>query len=378
MMYRRDFVKTLLFLSGATFYNYVSYGGGAKSEEQPALRVVIDELGIEFGCQIIIRMIGNYEYDSLAQSNFNKVVIDGELHWTRSRPEKEIFFLEPAKRIIDFARSNKMKIEAHHLIWGHQLPRWLLAEDKNKREELAETHIRHVMSSLRGHVDDWVVVNEIYGNYWNKGNYWVDGLSDYGEKFISKCFYAARESDINARLFWSDGVGAELAGEEKADFIFSQIKKFVKNGVPIDGIGFHLHLMMVGQLGDISRMTNKASRVKLIGQFKKNIERYRNLGLAVSVTEFDVSTLKIPGPDAVKREIQAEIYSEFLKESISAGVNSFSIFGVGDKFSWYRAIGKDNANALLFDYDQKPKPAYHEVYKVLYDLLMVQRMSSPV
>ena len=58
-------------------------------------------------------------------------------------------------------------------------------------------------------------------------------------------------------------------------------------------------------------------------------------------------------------QIQATAYSLIVETALGSGINNTTIFGVWDEHSWFKLLyGIKDADALLFDTDQKPKPDY--------------------
>jgi len=99
--------------------------------------------------------------------------------------------------------------------------------------------------------------------------------------------------------------------------------------------------------------------------FAAALAPYRELGLRVIVTEFDVDMTGFPGSKADEQQVQATFYRDALQTALDAGVRDFYVFGLTDNTSWWLQVGRPKADALMFDADYRPKPAYFAVRDVL-------------
>ena len=91
-----------------------------------------------------------------------------------------------------------------------------------------------------------------------------------------------------------------------------------------------------------------------------NFRRFAALGLEISVTEADVRYV-LPG-DNYKVQAQAQGYHSLLQPCLLvAACHSFTIWGVSDLNSWIPGVFPDQGEALLWNEDYQPKPAYTAV-----------------
>lgn len=102
---------------------------------------------------------------------------------------------------------------------------------------------------------------------------WYPKLPDY----IAKAFKYAREADPDTLLFYND-YNLEWGGKW-LQFTINFIKKLLREGVPIDGVGFQYHV------GVDSSLTREGLAEK--------IRTFGDMGLQVHITEIDVELCKV-------------------------------------------------------------------------------------
>ena len=125
--------------------------------------------------------------------------------------------------------------------------------------------------------------------------------------------------------------------------MFRLLRDLRRQHVPVDGVGLQMHLS-----------TNDAPTLR---QVRRNMMRFESLGLEVDITEMDVR-LRLPANGAELAQ-QARIYQEMLDACLAApNCKSFALWGFTDKYSWIPGNFPGWGDALIFDADFQPKPAY--------------------
>src|SRR5258705_8350894 len=225
------------------------------------------------------------------------------MKWETIHPAPETFDFRRGDRLVTFAISHQMKVRGHTLTWHQQNPSWLV-DGRHTPDELArilEQHIKAVVGHYRGKVFAWDVVNEAFDEGRNAGKLrstlWYDrpriGRAGKGSSYIEDCFRWAHAADPDALLFYND-VEAE-AMNLKSDAIYAMVKDFRRRGVPIDGVGFQMHL---------------ANLHPDVTSIAANIGRFTALGVQVHITEMDVA-LAVSGdgnPSPADLQLQADVY----------------------------------------------------------------------
>ena len=145
---------------------------------------------------------------------------------------------------------------------------------------------------------------------------------------------------------FTNEAGAEVVNPE-SDKIYAMVRHFRQRGVPIDGVGFQMHIEKLR--ADVASIS-------------ANIKRFTALGVEVRITEMDVA---LPvGPNGNPRfedlQLQADIYREVATARLShPGCTAIQTWGFTDKYSWIGSHSKHTQGAaLLFDRDYRAKPAY--------------------
>lgn len=345
------------------------------------LRTYADLLGIEIGGSTAIDYMQDWhpehtKFRPIMAENFNLFGSAWDTTWTNPysplRPRNHQFHFDQVDKLVAFAKKYNMRIQALHLVWGNKqdIPEWLRTGNFSRNEllEILEEHISTVVGRYRGLIHEWSVVNELFGLWWEPGNrFWYDRLGP-DLNWVSNCFKWARQADPNAKLFLNDfGIefkGYKMYSEDRDRQIFALLRKMKSDGVPVDGVGFQMHLYGVDFLTDDDLL-------RKMDALRENIEKYQSLGLEVLFTEIDVRLCGVPGSMEQKYGLQARIYQKLFETGLDAGVRSFCIFNVVDKLSWLVTPENNSpwncpdADPVIFDREYNPKPAYTAILDVL-------------
>src|ERR1022692_4178173 len=321
---------------------------------EPSLREAARTSGLLIGTAVRPAQLSEAAYASTLAREFNMVEPEDALKWEVVHPEPERFDFSQADQIMDFAGRHDMKVRGHTLVWHRQNPKWL-AEGKYTSGELAEIlekHIKTVVGHYRGKIFAWDVVNEAFDELHPgtlRSTIWHDqpriGLAAIGASYIERCFRWAHEVDPQALLFYNEAE-AEMVNP-KSDAIYAMVRDFRERGVPIDGVGFQMHI------------ANLHANVETIAA---NIQRFTALGVQVHITEMDVA-LPVDAEGNARAEdlqLQADIYRQIATACVShPGCTAIQTWGFTDKYSWIGSHSKKTQGAaLLFDRNYQAKPAY--------------------
>lgn len=307
--------------------------------------------------------------------------------------------------MVNWCEKNGLKVWGHTLGWHSQTPNWFFQEvpgqavqpatpptpppanatpDTGRRRnrpafsgfgqanigptatkevilERLKNHIMTVVGRYKGRIYGWDVFNESIEDGGNGSTENLRTWSWYkyvGPEVLPLAFKWAHEADPKAKLYYNDyniEQGAVKDSGKHASSI-KLLKRLLKEGAPITGVGIQGHWHLDTNLADV----------------EKAIEDYAALGLKVSITELDVTATgdnsgafgvrqgdkKIPAENYIK---QAEVYKKLFEifSRHSKDIERVTFWGLNDTRSWRR--GQD---ALLFDKDYNPKPAYNAVIEV--------------
>jgi endo-1,4-beta-xylanase len=232
---------------------------------------------------------------------------------------------------------------------------------------ILEDHIKTVVGHYRGKIFAWDVVNEAYDEISPgalRSTIWRDqpGIdhapdnlpppSSYPAYYMELCFRWAHEADPQALLFYNEAE-AEIINP-KSDAIFAMVRDFRQRGVPIDGVGFQMHI---------------ASLSTDVASISTNIKRFTALGVQVHITEMDVALPVNANGEARAEDLerQAEIYRDIAAACLAhPGCSAIQTWGFTDKYSWIGSHSKHKKGAaLLFDRNYRPTPAYEALREAL-------------
>ena len=209
------------------------------------------------------------------------------------------------------------------------------------------------MKHYAGQVFAWDVVNEALNEKGDaKDSIWYNrpgiGVSGNGTAYVEQAFRWAHEAEPHALLFYNEAEGEGM--NRKSDAIYAMVKDFRRRGVPIDGVGFQLH---------ISQLDYDTESLAA------NIARLTALGLQVHITELDVSLPLTPHGDATEEDLrrQAGVYRDVVHACLqSPGCTAIQTWGFTDKYSWIGSHLKGARGAALpFDRVYRRKPAYRAI-----------------
>ena len=303
---------------------------------------------------------------ALVKEQFNQISPENDLKWSliQPRPGADGYDFGPADAYVNFGLSNHLYIVGHTLVWHQQTPGWVFAGANSAaratRDELLQRmhdHIATVVGRYKGKVKVWDVVNEAVadnGTNLLRNSPWLQII---GPDFIDKAFEFAHEADPDAILRYND-YGLESSG--KRHKLIALIQSLRKRGVPVMAIGTQTHVSV------------SAPSFKVEDETLTDLEK---LGLPIHITELDVNGARngqndngadvannssatqggmIDGANRRLANEYAALFRAFVKHHKSVKVVTF--WGVNDAISW-RADGRP----LLFDADDKPKPAFDAV-----------------
>jgi GH35 family endo-1,4-beta-xylanase len=201
----------------------------------------------------------------------NYGVCGNQFKWSGIESNKGALNYAPFENTLSWFNKVGWDMRAHTLLWGgnnnedyHCVPKWVMDLQSNPKAMYDTCRMRVIreVTRYKGKVKEYDVLNEpIHANYLQKL---------VGDSLNWNCFKWARQADPNARLFVNDYNIIEW-GDQTNTFV-EFVKKILKNGAPVDGIGAQCHI---------------GSSVDLIN-FKSRFDQLAQFGLPIKVTEFDM------------------------------------------------------------------------------------------
>ena len=287
-------------------------------------------------------------YDRIVRGEFDIVTPENSNKWENMHPEPDTYLFSSMDNLVSFAETNGMALHGHPLIWHQLNPEWIEMLPANQVEAAMNDHIDTVMSRYAGKIQAWDVVNEGLEDTVNGGGFretlWFDAL---GESYIDKAFIRARAADPAAELIYNDYDVGWL--NPKSDEMYTLLTRLLNDGVPLDAVGFQMHL--------------KTGFTDYDG-FTVNMQRFADLGLDIYITELDVQIADQVLDEtalAVEYDLQADVYEKVTKRCLAQPrCKALQVWGVNDYYSWLPWF-----DPLLFDNQYNVKPAYYGLQRAL-------------
>ena len=311
---------------------------------------------------------------ALIVREFNAITPENVLKWERVHPEPDRYDFTPVDQYVAFGEKYGMFVVGHTLVWHSQTPRWVFQNAEGQpltREELLgrmKEHISTVVGRYKGRVKGWDVVNEALNEDGTlRQSPWFRII---GPDFIENAFQFAHEADPAAQLYYND---YNLDYPAKRDGAVRLIRSLQEKGVRIDGVGSQAH----------HKLTTPT-----VAQIDSSLQMLGATGVKVHITELDVDMLppatrnttadvsvragpapdldpyKAGLPDSVQ-QAHAKRYEDVFRVYLQhrGVIDRITFWGVADHDSWlngWPVRGRTNY-PLLFDRQNKPKPAYDRV-----------------
>jgi len=274
-------------------------------------------------------------YKATAAEEFNMVTPENSMKWAYLNPQPGEWRFDAADELADFATANNMVLHGHTLVWYTALPQWVQQSLSSEREGIMNAFIDTVTQRYNT-VAVWDVVNEAFeddGSYRN--SVWFQAM---GKDYIEKAFRRARAGAPNAKLIYND---YDIAyGDAKTDATFTLMEELLADDVPLDGIGFQMHV---------------GSDFTAFDKVENTFARFANLGLDIYITELDVAMRGGTEQD------QANVFSQITTLCrAQAACKGLQVWGVTDRYTWLRGD-----TPLLLDQDYQVKPAYTAMQNAL-------------
>lgn len=305
------------------------------------------------------------------KANYNCITAENSMKPEGVHPREDTFNYTRQDALVQWCAENNIKVHGHTLVWHAQTPGWFFqgADGQRATKEVVvehlHDHIKNVAGHFKGKLFSWDVVNEAI----NDGPGGLNGEENLrpsnwsrivGPEFLTLAFKFAREADPDVKLYYNDyniDQGAvKNTGKHAASMAL--LKRLLKDGAPITGVGIQGHWHLDTNLEDV----------------EKAIENYESLGLKISISELDVTATgtnsgAMPGggrrggatisPEAFKQQavVYAKLFDIFNRHAKS--IERVTFWGISDRRSW-----RAGQMPLVFDGDLKPKLAYQAILDI--------------
>ncbi len=301
-------------------------------------------------------------YRSTLAAQFNMLEAENAMKWGGLHPNPpgspNEYNFSTGDELAAFAQANGMKVRGHNLLWHASNPNWLTSSGYSSAQlySILQNHITKVVNHYKGQVFAWDVVNEALDDNTGalRNSIWYNqpGIGLTGTGYIEQAFKWAHDADPNALLFYNEYSiedqycfnGISTGDGTKFPAMYAMMADFVARGVPINGVGFQMHIDALG--------------CPTSAVLAQHIQKITALGLAVHITEMDV---KIPDTSAASLQAQAQTYQRILNVCLqNPGCTAFQTWGFTDSHTWLPA-----GFPLPFDSGDQPKPAFAALLNAL-------------
>lgn len=286
---------------------------------------------------------GDPVYAATLASEFSYLTPGNETKWGSLQPVDPAHWeFAPADAIMSFADRHHLAAKGHVLLWHSQLPPFVTdALTRDALVALVRRNIREVMHRYRHETRAWDVVNEAVAE---------DGtlrdtvfLRTLGPTYIADAFRWAHDEDRRAVLYYNDfNIDTVNA---KSNAVYELVRGLVDAHVPIDGVGFQMHL--------------EAQSAPSTEEMVANLTRFTDLGLRVNISELDVRIANAGGDLVTRLALQRDVYHRAVAACVQVPrCESLTTWGFTDLDSWIDAtFGPDDP--LELDEQYRRKPAYY-------------------
>ena len=260
--------------------------------------------------------------------NFNYVMPENSLKWQALEGDYGPGERERAVAFLQWAKDHGLHTQGHVLVWpgkAYTPKKYLDLLHPERAAELRAAindHIRRIIAETRPNVDEWQVVNELWGNR--------DFTKILGDGEVAEWFRLAHREAPGVRLFINDyGIIDEYLNERSPHLrdYEKTIADLIAQGAPIGGIGSQSHF---------GTFCTPPQTIYTI------LERLARFDLPVQTTEFDVHIRD--------EDLQADYLRDYLTMFFSHPITTgFCHWGFWEGQHW-----KPHAALLRKDWSEKP------------------------
>lgn len=315
-------------------------------------------------------IVTNTSEQAVVEKHFGEMTAGNIMKMSYLQPSNGNFTFTNADTFVDYAKDNNINVHGHALVWhsDYQVPNFMKNWSGSAADFIAEVedHVTQVVTHFKakGNVVSWDVVNEAINDGSPVANFRTTDSPFYVKSgnssiYIEKAFQAARAADPSAILYYNDyNIDQNNAKTTK---MIEMLTDFQTRSIPIDGVGFQMHVFM-----------DYPSIASISAAMKKVVDK----GLKVKITELDVAVNnpysggwpgnKITSFTNTVALAQKKRYCEIVKAYMdtvpAAQRGGISVWGTTDANTWLTTAtaaynGEAIAWPLLFDNNYNDKPA---------------------
>ncbi len=318
----------------------------------PGAQITVEQLRHEFwfGCAISNGVFENYMSEEDKKmfkqkflENFNSAVTENAVKWgTMERRKGEVNY-KVVDAMLTWTEENDIPLRGHNIFWG--IPKFVQSWVKELNDEELEQTLKNRAETLtaryKGRFAEYDLNNEMI-----HGNYYEDRLGpDITKKMAQWC----KNGDPDIQLYLND---YDILTGNRLTHYMAHIRKLLKQGVPIAGIGVQGHLH-----GDTFDR----------GALKNALDSLAVFNLPIRITEFN-----IPGQRSkyyIDRNLEITSEGEQLKAKemvdyyricfAHPAVEGILMWGFWEGANWI-------PESSLYKKDWSPTPAAETYHNLIY------------
>jgi endo-1,4-beta-xylanase len=215
-------------------------------------KVSVEQLKHEFwfGCAIPNNLAGGMAPNTMKQfkekflENFNSAVTENALKWMIMEPRKDQVNYTVVDSILSWTEKNNIPLRGHNLFWGikkspntgqQYVQQWVMDLSNEELLQRIKDRAENITRRYKGRFAEYDLNNEmIHGNYYEErlGPEITKIMADYALKGDPDAKFFVNDYDI---LISDSPLGIGLPE------YMAHIRKLLKQGVPISGIGVQGH-----------------------------------------------------------------------------------------------------------------------------------------
>lgn len=209
---------------------------------KPGDKVIVEQLSHEFwfGCAITNGITGDRmsaedkrQYKEKFLEYFNSAVTENAVKWIDMERNKGEVNYATVDGILKWTEENNIPLRGHNIFWGipNRVQPWLKEMDDIELTRALRNRAETLAAHYKGRFSEYDLNNEMI-----HGNYYEDRL---GPEITKQMTEWVHNGDPDAKLFLND---YDILTGNKLPEYMAQIRTFLKQGVPIAGIGVQGHL----------------------------------------------------------------------------------------------------------------------------------------
>lgn len=282
--------------------------------------------GLLYGSPLFPSELKNAAYMALMKTQVS--ILTNTVYMSVTQPGRETWNLSGFENVRAFAKTKKLKMRGHPLVWHDALPGWARTiSSPEEAKQVIHDRIAKLVGHFRGEFQSWDVVNEAIDPAVKTDDHLTDCVwaKQLGVEYLDYAFHVAHDTDSHALLTYNDyGTEDDSGGSQaKREAIFDLLKGMIKRKVPVQAVGLQSHL------------GGGASFKTLPGWIK----RLKRLNLHVFITELDVNDVSFPSDKDERDRLVAKSYNDFLSSALSTGEIDIALtWGLADPYSWLQSV----------------------------------------